>query len=561
MTIFDYLTTEQVARHLGVTSARVRQLAAAGELPRGRSLPGLRGALYSRTAIDTWRQTRRTSLADRLPAATEPVPQVAETIHSYTTRSRDTFPLHVRHYRGPDREVVVLAVPHQAQIITNNIEHIVAALLAEGAVRTEDPMGIVWIQLVQDYQGSSRRLPGTEITNVLLRQDDAGGWTDPAWSHLSWTELAELLGHDIDTYLWEHYTPEAITAWLRRRPHPLQVVDDPDHLRDHLETLRFFRDLTNITPTARQTALHALAKTVQLFTDNYSYRQNPRPPAPEERPPSAMTLLPFTLTEDDQELLREHLPSDDLDFAQVDTGTYALLEYRQTHDEHSTAPDPNIISRVDRAMSAVATLRTYTHPDHEPPKIRDPHADVTADVAGVWDSQYLAACTWDDQRLTTRQRAILTHGWGSWPEYRTRTGLGPDGTPVAEITHIDGPQTVHLMRLLWPTEPLTAEDLAEDLVLAADGTTGDRPVYLTRSEVIVGLLPRSRPLAQWNFGYGGGGPGALAAAITDLLENAGTTVTDYQRGLIDLEVRTSPQNRLHLPLKRILDGQAQRNGA
>lgn len=68
----------------------------------------------------------------------------------------------------------------------------------------------------------------------------------------------------------------------------------------------------------------------------------------------------------------------------------------------------------------------------------------------------------------------------------------------------------------------------------------------------MGLLPRTRTLGQWNFGYGGGGPGALIGAIVDLLENADIDVDGYRRGLVELEVHQSSQDHLRIPLSRIL---------
>lgn len=187
-----------------------------------------------------------------------------------------------------------------------------------------------------------------------------------------------------------------------------------------------------------------------------------------------MTLEAFTLGDEDTALVEQHLPPEDLDHRDVEAGTRELIEYGQAHDENSPRPDKEITRHVDAAVGAAITLHTLVHPEHECLQIRDPYVDVTTDVAGSWDRQYLAARTWDDQALTSRQSTALRRGWGQWPEYSTRVGVGPDGTPVAEIRHQD--KATHMIRFLWPTQPLPAQDIADDIVLVADGAGGDRPV-------------------------------------------------------------------------------------
>jgi len=53
----DLLSTAAVAQRLGVSDARVRQLAARPDFPRPLSIPGLAGAVYSTASIDVWAAT------------------------------------------------------------------------------------------------------------------------------------------------------------------------------------------------------------------------------------------------------------------------------------------------------------------------------------------------------------------------------------------------------------------------------------------------------------------------------------------------------------------------
>lgn len=551
--LFDYLSTEQVAQMMGVTPARVRQLAGAGSLPRSRSLPGLRGALYSRSAIQAYLDGRRSAVADDLPPAEAPAELVTEQLWSYRDRTLPAT-IHVRHYRSHDREVVVLADAGKYQMLTTWIEQIVTELLDQQVVRSEDPANIVWVQLAPSTSySSSLHTRATSIDNVVLRperrEDGKIAWTSPGWSNLTWDELRDLLGHQIDVYLWEHYSPEAVTAWLRRKPRPLEVFDDEYNVAGYLQTLRVLRERHDLSTPVREIVTAGLAQSVSMRISSYKHMPV-RPPAKGDPSATTMTLLPLVLSQEVQEMVEQLQPADDLAFDVVDAAVVPLREFAERFDKTSVTPDPELHAHIERAQTALGELRTTTHPEHTPPAVREPHADVTTDIVGPWDKLYLSGCTWNEGLLNSRERTILGSQWVKWPEYRCAFGKGPDGTAVMLIEPVDGKSKM-MVRWLWPTAPLAAEDLSPDLELVADGDAGDRPVYLVRGGSIVALLPRPETIGQWNFGYGGGGPGALAGAVRRLFADAGIDLDDYHYERIRLEVEQSSQDALHIPLSAV----------
>ena len=103
--------------------------------------------------------------------------------------------------------------------------------------------------------------------------------------------------------------------------------------------------------------------------------------------------------------------------------------------------------------------------------------------------------------------------------------------------------------MLWPNYLASELGDGDSIVAANSRYRGDLPVFIEHADGSMEPLPRDprHPHDGWNFGYSGGGPGTLAAAITRVVAASdGEASADRVLGWIDDQVCHSDPNALHI---------------
>jgi len=105
----------------------------------------------------------------------------------------------------------------------------------------------------------------------------------------------------------------------------------------------------------------------------------------------------------------------------------------------------------------------------------------------------------------------------------------------------------------WPHSPPRDGIPNGAHIVSGGDEAGDRPAYLELPNRTIDLLPRPPgSLDQWNFGYSGGGPGALATAICRTFELA--DCIDHDRlpiAWVEHQVSHCDRQLLRIPVTEI----------
>lgn len=511
---------ETVARKMGVTEARVRQLAGAGKMPK--RIPGMKAWYWPAESIRAHlREGAQSGTVSRLGPADHPLRLETDALYRYKTIHGE-YPIHVRIYQGADRTVVLLSEPvaDGSRLLINHVEEIVD----EVANRYLDgDIGMAtWIDLwPQDY-GLRRSMasPRSDISNIVLRRDDerpyGRRWADPQWVPMDLEELTSVLGGAPVYWVpWAHYTTEVVEAY-QRQGQPVKVVDDPMDMQPVVAAYRTFQAQgETLSPKVYNVAKKALLITLALRS-TYTHTANPLARDAEEPWPASTVVreVPYELPQDvAAELLDPEAVTDS--WAAAKTDMDLLNEALELVDEYADGPDPLLEKALQQAIAGQRDVLTLVDPLSRytyTPSFRVRH--VTLQPTG-WDAEYLRGCTWlehdpretEDRKITRRQARMLAKA-----AYQPgKFGIDAFGHPVL----VDDPQSKRgrtNLVVLWPTRYVGAVPLPYDVRLVAVEEGGDRPVYLARHNTMIGLLPHKTG-DQWNFGYGGGGPDALARDI------------------------------------------------
>lgn len=212
------------------------------------------------------------------------------------------------------------------------------------------------------------------------------------------------------------------------------------------------------------------------------------------------------------------------DFHECRSAYLELRDWQESVDELSRAHDPVLVERLELAAEAILAFLPVLkmRSAEEVPEDFDEHELVYprrwalwSETVGAYDKAYLSGVTpsathgVDHERL---QREIERPSW-TYDVTGWSYGRDADGRAVAVASDRHGRR--HFVAM-WSIDP-APRGLPDEAFIVADGDTGDRPCYIEYPDGSLGLLPRSAGsrFDGWNFGYGGGGPGALVDAIVD----------------------------------------------
>lgn len=559
-----WLSTNQVAEVLGVTPGRVRQLHGDGVLPPPIDLGARVGAWY-------WSDIRAIK-AQREGRCTSPLASMLNPPDQALTRIRDEVveieamtghrPVHLRVWQGEaaegERTVVLLGSLDGSVDVSSYLDMSLQAVIGILHIPLES---ITWFlyrprvehsrihsQTVQHLiVGESGRNDDDEPAGLRrwfrpVRLRERNRWIPPMrWYRPSTlAEVEQLVGAPVEAYPGSAYRAEVIESWQRRR-RTIEVT------RDEIYFEQLMRSIAHLQwETAKeqghpdrladlQSAMWLMADEVRTRLD-YVRRGFDDGTQPRERPDQPGAYWPDTWAarlvlprpDHDEQVLLDQFPShfaipkDPADHGKLRGLLARLRSWAESVDPYSGRHDPPLFSALSTANNLLAFyLSTYDedfrendHPDTTP---------VRLDVAGKHDRAYLQSVNWlrgpaKQERSYRRLHAEL----GLKELDRLRYGLDGRGKLVIHDPgkDPDSPWSENYSTE-WPLRP-GEEGIPAGSMIVADAGDGDRPAYILDPSGRITPLPKipDRIHAQWNFGYSGGGPGALAAAIVSAIRRA-----------------------------------------
>ena len=453
--------------------------------------------------------------------------------------------VHVRIWKGRaeegDRVVVVLGALHGSQT-TPRVK-----------ARVEELAGVVDVRFLDGCGGAATwfdydiREGKHEIDNVVLRTP-ARRWRRPGgpsiaerfgkhsaqWSRSDISELERAVGGPVECYPDLAYTEDIILEWRRRLGEQVAVENDVADLRGLLAALTRLEDIAPDDPHAAsaEAACVELADEIDIRRQNEAVRRwddGTRPryvPMHSKWPRSfAARLVPARLSGRDEERVARHRservwPWPEADLARHRELLDRLLAWRDDVGEHGDSPDQQLCAAVSRAADVVRHWILVAQGDVQaaPPGQRTSRVwgplEITSDFDRWYHRTFRFGLVPEDTPVHRALRALFFDDCAD----HLRLGRDTRGRAVAYdpgTSACGGP----MFAVDWPHER-PPDGIPAGTFIVSGGEDGDRPAYLERPDAdTLELLPRPRDSwGQWNFGYSGGGPGALTHAIGRLLE-------------------------------------------
>ena len=219
-----------------------------------------------------------------------------------------------------------------------------------------------------------------------------------------------------------------------------------------------------------------------------------------------------------------------------------LRMWLRDSDDFSDDPDPSVHGALDHVEEVLTTYMRSADPAFEKTDCPVP-TPRSFEVVGGLDRRYLKAVRWDDDGTpddARRRRVRSRFERDRWRAVR----FGTD--PWYRVVAHDPKEKVFAVE--WPYGP-PEEGIPDGSTLVADGSTGDRPVYIELRDGRLDLLPAHPApfLDGWNFGYDGGGPFSLVNAIERTFELVdGVQAEQLPRAWIRDQVNHADQGRLRI---------------
>ncbi|GAA4660090.1 hypothetical protein GCM10025779_28190 [Arthrobacter cryoconiti] len=549
---------------LGVSAPRIRQLVKEKKLPEPTKF-GERASLWSRADVEALRFTQdgegvvseRTSL---MPTPAGPLLRVVDDVFISNRKrwGRNHIQIHVRIFQGPvegvNRTVVIVSELPEGGSITNWIETVANEITAR--YLQGNTHAVTWIQtLFKGFAGPDYEYQVQNVTMRLVNDDlphsgvqgfldkittfgrtsannseQPAGYHDPNWHPSSIEEVHRILGQSIEWYPLEGYSLREIEHW-QRTGRPREVEVDPLGLKPVVDALETMNRIPRSHPYSRAArSLCPILANIAMIKDADDGRLTGQDSAGnflKEREDynvaagitqSAAKLVPYRLVGEDSALAARHSTGPLTLPWELDTGEIAdlYLELRAWKDETDKYSVDHDESLHEHITTVLGWLRSPALGDE-----LDARQDIYPlghirgfDIAGTWDRAYVDSVDFSVKIDPANRilRMMHEHAGDGSSQNTMRYGYDPFGNFVADTNDPTWP----MFWVYWPTIP---KPIPLDGQIVADGQTGDRPAFVAKNGKIVGLLPQFPAFhhSGWNFGYGGGGPGRLAADIIEAI--------------------------------------------
>lgn len=587
------LTAEHVAQELGVTPTRVRQLVRERKLAAPTALSD-RVHLWWPVDVEAAKALLAGQIlsvrADLLDKPLAPLKRVADHLVRYPVLRDQPGVVHVRIWSGeaPEgrRTVVLLGSMQESFGLQTYIEEITAIVSdrflhgrAADAVWMECFPG-QWSQtrvmnLLLEYPsvpaepkrgtraGLSQLLPNQ--FGARRNEADARPRPNPRWRTSTYADIERLVGDSVEAYPGAAYTAATVEAWQSHHT-AVDCIYDPYGLAATSSALSVLARVATADPhvaTARK-ACGLLAQDCMTKAEDYArdkqWWDDATPSSADGRrredSPTvwAARLVQPSLSPSEHDLVAAYYhPEND-----ADEGAQRVLlqQIWQWADEVGKFGGAHADPVVHQALAIAEQCLTRDLDDaYRPTKVR------AYDITEVEERFLRENVAWGepsgDPTPAHRElaKAIL---WGA-----SDTPIGDDLLDHVEFgferrsqllvarRHDEHPETAGMAEfaMLWPNYLASELGDGDSIVAANSRYRGDLPVFIEHADGSMEPLPRDprHPHDGWNFGYSGGGPGTLAAAITRVVAASdGEASADRVLGWIDDQVCHSDPNALHI---------------
>ena len=468
----------------------------------------------------------------------------------------------------------------------------------------------VWNVVMADADRSATRLTG-RVRQFLGRSDvpPPRGLSSfhPNFRRSTIDAVERLVGAPVEVYPKAAYTEETVNRW-QRAGHMVDVVVDRYNIGPLLAAVR---TLERIRPRDKRSTLardmqallvNSFDRTASIAAENWkdgvSFTAWFSPDRNTHWPSTfAARIVPPTTTAEDLTLLANYrrtvtdaqTPAELAHYQDlvVQLGSWSI----EVDEFAGSGHDPDLYEAlrttqeiVDGRLVEIRNRQWWEqrrafgqiHAEEGPPDRwhnTDFWPDATPrvlEVVGSADKAYLDSLAWDsaDARTETRTHRLLKDALAGYTGGEIRFGTDHSGRLVAYKKVVDYQLGTGrwngLVAVEWPHRPPRL-GFPLDSELVADGEAGDRPVYIRYSDGRLDLLPiapadrfefrgRRGYLDQWNFGYGGGGPGSLESAIRRAVEmtlNLPDGAMPYE-AIENLVENPKQKDELRIPVASIL---------
>lgn len=534
------LAAEDAAAHLGVSPQRLRQLVSAGMLAVQRL--GDRTTVYSRAELDRLKRERdggsATSVAALMDLPPKPLALSYDGVLEVPAKFQPDL-VHVRVWQSSDRDCVVVLTspadgrseavsqPHWERIATSIDEQILGGAGAHAC----------WFTLYPRPSTQSVDVDNVVCLNILNRLQKRSPYDvetplrfeAPYWTQSSLEEICRITGAGpVELYPVQASLASTIDEF-RRTWLPVDVVHDTIDLQGLIDAVQVLDAEQGSGPLARATAEYLAEETDEHlgYLDTGRWYDGRLVDDGDKYGVMVAHLVPPSLAPADEALLdryRTHKRPEWPWSPEMRASRQALLKslrsWREDIDEWSDEPNPRIETAITKAVGLIEFwIRTDGHGanwDAGDDSVVDGNVWPLAsprlwDCAGPADQAYVASLTRDHHSGSTRDHRILRAKIDGWIEPTTRPFFAYDqlGRLVVRVRMTSGDLIVATM---WP-HGIPLFGLPADATLIGDGDVGDRPIYVKYPDGRLDLLPWNLQREQWNFGYGGGGPGQLSEAV------------------------------------------------
>lgn len=540
-----FVGAEQAAQFLGISQQRLRQLV------ENRELLVLRiGGRYAYPVSDLKRVLAMradnevfTQVASLLTNPTRPLRLAFSQVMAFGDDSIRRDEVFVRVWSGGGSNVVVLAP-------VDNDQYVATAWIEEWCTQIDERIlggeGGQTAWFIINYEGTPEVRVTLRVVNVVMRAAPVrpvntergmrgARFSDPQWLESSVTDILRITGQRVLTmFPWKGNNRDVVERFARTGEPP-RAIWDRDGAEEKLQSLREILAGQGSNPQLAARAAKVVADDLVWSDDGFEkalqggwwYDGSLSEPGVV----MGAVLQPYRLDLAEKQMVADARKGLDLPAGIDLESLYAGLRNWQEQTD-SYAEHPN--TRLGMALDYVARLcGRYTEVDSFQPsqsieeyEERDrrrarflayPRWSTAFYVlSGVHDFGYRRTWTPDYApngrefrilRQKIESAVFIQSNVDDWKFCRDR-----DGRLVA---HVDAHDKQY-WTCLWPIDPPTSlPDNAK--IVANDGAWGTA-AYIAYDDGTLSLLPKTGDRCEdgWGFGYDGGGPGHLAAAILEV---------------------------------------------
>jgi hypothetical protein len=591
----ELVNATEVARRLGLSGERVRQLAAAGTLPPAVGRVG-RNNVWRWDDVQDWAVAVGRLEADpnsplrvrptiwTIPHPKEPLINTVDDILSWGRGGNSLAHIRVWEPSSPGRSATVLLGSLEdsgGRSITNDIEGAVDAVYSRWPEvgshsdwfeywpgRDSVPLGTF---SAVTFETTDRGLPSGSKGSRRMQV------ASPRWYRISRSQFERFVGQPVDCYQEGTYTSTNIRA--RRPGQRLEVPWDPYGLRHDLRCFSIIAQSADLPSATKGFCASILAG--GLAAGLSEIRKDIQ-----EQPESSAAVKVAPAKVDDIDRLprdydAERALSEDINASL--SHLFLIREWLQEHDDQSAMlllPGPLGLAWPERFMAGAQRA------DDDPPS-EDSASIVTAmrrvDFAASWrlwrdvpgfrerdhplfrpsvhlpsegamHTRYLETIAWWGPRPEHQLRARQLEARLREEECPAQFGYDPWGRLICRSVARD--QFV----VEWPTEQ-PGYELTDDLHIVADNHPQSRAVFIELPDNRLDLLPaepQDSVVPEFTWGYYGSGPNAFAGALIYLCGGQPERLRSKEPGIRAasrrvLDMLASQTNDLHIGLGDIRD--------